>query len=127
MANLTTGRSLASTPAPTGKHVIVWRSNRITRQVQYGGTGAQNVGSGVNDAWSDLWLQGEMINFQQDVSTYSFNTSNPQGTLTLGQSTNRAFPFLGRVYEIVVWKRRLSNADARGYAVSAASRYTFTL
>lgn len=124
MANLTSGKI---TPASTAKQVMLWRTSRQVRQVQFGGTGAQNTGAGLNESWSDLWAQGEMVSFQQDPGTYTWSTATPQGTLTLGQTTNRAFPFTGRLYELVMWKRRLSNQDARGYAVSAASRYAFTL
>lgn len=127
LCNMAAGRSLLNTPAPTSKQVMLWRSNRFVRQVQFGATGAQNIGQGQQNAWADLWMQGEMIMSQQDASSYNYSTATPQATLTLGKTTDRAFPFTGRVYEIAIWKRRLSNQDARGYALSAANRYAIAL
>jgi hypothetical protein len=113
-------------PAPTTKQIFTFRVGHARADVQYGGSGAQNAPSGVGGFFADHWSQGERLT-QLNASTGAVQTANPAQLLTLGAFSDRTFPFVGRVYEVVIWQRRLTDAELLAHAKDAASRYVFTL
>jgi hypothetical protein len=121
---LCTGKSQA---ASTAKQVTVVRFCRQRTDVQYSGIGAANPPSNEWGNVGDVFHNGVICARQSLQQNNTVGTGNPVATLTLGSFGNRAVPYTGRLYEIVMWKRRLSDVDVGLYSQDAATRYAFTL
>lgn len=114
-------------PAPTTKQVAVFRFMRQRCDVQYTGIGAANPPTNETGNVGDAFQNGAFVSRQVVMPSNTISSSNPSGPLTLGAFANGAVRYTGRLYELVIWQRRLSDGEVSGYAQDAASRYVFTL
>ena len=112
---------------PTTKQVTVVRFNKQRVDVQYSGIGAANPPTNEVGNVGDAFQNGVFVSRQSAFQNNTPGTGNPSGPLTLGAFANRAVGYTGRVYEIVMWQRRLTDVDVSAYSRDAASRYAFSL
>lgn len=118
----------SQTPS-TGKIVTVVRFSRQRVDVQYSGIGAANPPASTIE-WgntADGYVNGVCASRQSVPSNNTPGTGNPSGPLTLGAFANGAVRYTGRVYEVVMWQRKLTDNDVGAYSKDAAARYAFVI